>query len=53
MDQAIGRWRFGQQLVVIAYITESWNVLQHSKADEKAITSMFCDLNPSMFELSV
>jgi hypothetical protein len=57
MDQAIGRLRrFGQQLIVVAYVysvNDSWNVLQQAKADQKAVASMLCDLNPAMYKLSV
>ena len=57
MDQAIGRLRrFGQQLVVVAYVysvTNSWNVIQQTEADAKAVTSMLCDLNPAMFKLAI
>lgn len=57
MDQAIGRLRrFGQNCVVVAYVysvTNSWNSIQQSKSDEKAVTSMLCDLNPAMFKLAV
>lgn len=57
MDQAVGRLRrFGQNCVVVAYVysvTNSWNSIQQSKSDVKAVTSMLCDLNPAMFQLAV
>jgi hypothetical protein len=57
IDQAIRQLHhFSQQLVIITYVysvTNSWNIIQQAKADEKAVTSILCNLNPAIFKLAV